>query len=199
MKPPHLVLDDFLSSEESDALLEWALSNEGRFSEAQVEQGIVKEARVSRVLRDIGTFAGLYEQRLLAQVAGWVDALRLSPFTPSTVELELAAHGDGAFFALHSDTYRSDQAARGDRMISAVCYFHRIPSGFSGGFLRLHSLGARPGDPGHDIQPLSGRMVVFPSWWPHEVLPVQCPGMRFIDSRFSLTAWIHRDRPQSGR
>lgn len=192
------MLDDFVSADESNALLEWTLTNEVRFAAAQVEQGVVPQARVSRTLRDIGPFTEFFEQRLLAHVACWIEALRLSAFNASTVELELAAHGDGGFFALHSDTYRSDQTARGDRMISTVFYFHSVPAGFSGGALRLHDLAARPGDPGLDIAPLNGRLVVFPSWWPHEVMPVLCPAKRFQDSRFSLNGWIHRARPPPG-
>jgi Rps23 Pro-64 3,4-dihydroxylase Tpa1-like proline 4-hydroxylase len=66
---------------------------------------------------------------------------------------------------------------------------------FSGGELRIHRLGAKPGDFGHDIEPRQGRLVVFPSWWPHEVLKVRCPSGNFADSRFSVNCWIHRQRP----
>jgi len=108
--------------------------------------------------------------------------------------LELVAQGDGGFFAKHGDTYRSDPRARGDRMISAVFYFHRAPKAFSGGQLRLHGLSASTGEVARDIEPLQGRLVVFPSWWPHEVLRVSCESGAFEDSRFSLNCWIHRAR-----
>jgi SM-20-related protein len=192
--PPHLVIDDILSAAERDALLAWALANQQRFRPAEVEQGVVADARVGGVLRDLGPFEPIFAQRLMSHAEAWTAALRLSAFTPSQVELEMAASGDGAFFTLHTDTYRTDRPTRGDRMISAIYYFHRAPAAFTGGTLRLHGLAARPGDRGWDIAPTCGRLLVFPAWWPHEVLPVQCPTRQFADSRFSVTGWVHRAR-----
>jgi len=192
--PPHLLIDDFLSAEERAGLLAWALANRQRFAPAQVDTGVEETARKALSLRDLGPHADLFRQRLLARVDEWIAALRLSRFDPSLVELELAAHNDGAFFAIHGDSYRSDQPARGDRLLSGVYYFHREPVAFSGGQLRMHRPGAKPGDPGHDIEPRQGRLVLFPSWWPHEVLKVHCPSGDFADSRFGVNCWIHRQR-----
>ncbi len=194
MIPPHLVIADFLSGEERAGLLQWTLANQDRFAPARVEAGVEERARKALCLRDLGPLAGPLRQRLLAQVDEWIAALRISHFDPSLIELELAAHNDGAFFAIHGDSYRSDQPARGDRLLSGVYYFHREPVAFSGGQLRLHRPGAEAGDPGHDIAPSQGRLVVFPSWWPHEVLRIDCPSGDFADSRFSVNCWIHRQR-----
>ncbi len=194
MTPPHLLIRDFLSDKERDGLLQGTLANQHRFTPAQVEAGVEERARKALSLRDLGPFADTLRHRLLAQVEPWIAALRMSRFEPSVVELELVAHNDGAFFALHSDSYRSDQPAQGDRLLSGVYYFHRKPMAFSGGQLRLHRPGAQAGDPGHDIEPSQGRLVVFPSWWPHEVLRIDCPSGAFADSRFSVNCWIHRAR-----
>jgi SM-20-related protein len=43
-----------------------------------------------------------------------------------------------------------------------------------------------------EIEPANDRLVFFPSWFPHEVLPVVCPSGRFEDSRFAVNFWIYR-------
>lgn len=192
---PHLRIPDFLTTDEHAALLEWTLANEARFSPAALNGGMVlPEVRTALSLRDLGPLAPVIEARLRAAVPEWIAALRVTPFAISEVELELAAHNDGAHFTLHSDTYASIEAARGDRMLSAVYYFHRRPTGFSGGCLRLHRLGAAPGDAGIDIAPDDNSLVIFPSWGPHEVMRVTCPSRAFADSRFAVNGWIYRAR-----
>lgn len=192
---PHLRIVDFLDARMHAALLDWTLTHEARFVSAQLDGGAVKpEVRRALVLRDLGPIAPVLETRLRDAASGWSASLRSTPFVTSEVELELAAHNDGAHFTLHSDTYARDQVARGDRMLSAVYYFHRQPKGFDGGALRLHRLGASPGDAGLDIAPDDNSLVVFPSWGPHEVMRVSCASRAFADSRFAVNCWIYRAR-----
>ncbi len=192
---PHLRIADFLDAPTHAALLDWTLLNEARFVPAQLAGGMVKpEARVAMVLRDLGPLAMILDTRMRAEAPIWTAALRSTPFETSEVELELAAHNDGGHFTLHSDTYASAEAARGDRMLSAVYYFYRQPRAFEGGALRLHRLGASPGDAGLDVAPDDNSLVVFPSWGPHEVMPISCASGAFADSRFAVNCWIYRAR-----
>lgn len=192
---PSLVIDDFLLPDEHAALLDWTLRNESRFMPATLAGGLVDpEVRRASSLRDLGLTDAVLRSRLTAALPHWVATLRITTFRLHEIELELVAHGDGAHFALHSDTYDRGTKARGDRMLSAVYYFHRLPKGFTGGALRLHRLGGQPGDPGEDIAPIGNRLVVFPSWGPHEVLPVVCPSRDFADSRFAVNCWLYRAR-----
>lgn len=192
---PHLRIHGFLAASEHAALFEWALGNEARFMPARVAGGLIEpKARSALSLRDLGPMGPGLEARLLAAAPAWTAALRVTPFETSEVELELVAHNDGAHFTLHSDTYPSSEPTRGDRMLSAVYYFHRQPRAFEGGSLRLHRLGASPGDPGLDLAPDDNSLVVFPSWGPHEVMRVDCPSRAFADSRFAVNGWIYRAR-----
>ena len=123
---------------------------------------------------------------------------------PTSLQLELAAHGDGAFFAPHLDIPVGSErqplgASEGeDRIISAVYYFYSEPKGFTGGELRLLPLGplpegAQPEPTGHtDIEPVRNSLVAFASWFPHEVRPIRCPSGRFADFRFALNCWYCR-------
>ena len=199
LMPPWLVRRDLLSPDEYRDLLGWTVDNEARFRPAALDKGLVDPAiRRSLSLRDLGPFSALFEDYVRAAVPALIDQLRVTPFVPGEVELELVAHNDGAHFALHGDLYTGQGSARGDRMLSAVYYFHRAPKGFSGGCLRLHRIGAMPGDMGVDVAPDQNSLVVFPSWAPHEVLTVHCPSGAFGDSRFAVNCWVYRaDRRQS--
>jgi Rps23 Pro-64 3,4-dihydroxylase Tpa1-like proline 4-hydroxylase len=193
---PYLILRDFLPRDQHHALFDWALANEARFQAAPLAGGRIDvQLRRALVMRDLGAMCPVLERRIAALVPAWITELRVTPFESSEIELELAAHNDGAHFALHADTYPTGQKARGDRMLSAVHYFHTEPGGFSGGILRLHRIGGMPGDiGGADIAPEPNSLVVFPSWAPHEVLPVRCPSGAFKDSRFAVNCWIYRAR-----
>lgn len=193
LMPPWLVRRDLLSPDECHDLLSWALDNEARFKPAALDKGLVDPAiRRSLSLRDLGKFSSLFEGRVRAMVPELIGQLRVTPFVAGEIELELVAHNEGAHFALHGDLYTGEGSARGDRLLSAVYYFHRAPKAFSGGCLRLHRIGAVPGDMGVDIAPDQNSLVVFPSWAPHEVLTVRCPSGAFGDSRFAVNCWIYR-------
>jgi Rps23 Pro-64 3,4-dihydroxylase Tpa1-like proline 4-hydroxylase len=193
---PYRVLQDFLPAEMHRELLDWTLANEARFRPAPLAGGVVDpEIRSAKVLRDLGPVEEPLRAKIADLVPLWIAELRVTPFEVTEIELELAAHNDGAHFMLHTDTYRTGLKARGDRMLSAVYYFHAEPRAFVGGMLRLHRIGAQPGDvSGVDIAPDQNSLVVFPSWGPHEVLRVSCPSGAFADSRFAVNCWVYRAR-----
>ena len=193
--PPWLVQRDVLAATQHDALLEWTLANAARFSPSALDQGLIDPAfRRSVSLRDLGPFTDLFDGYIRPRLPELIAQLRMTPFAPSRIELEVVAHNDGAHFALHGDLVTGRSNGLGDRMLSAVYYFHRTPKGFSGGCLRLHRIGAKPGDAGVDVTPERNSLVVFPSWAPHEVLPVRCPSGAFGDSRFAINCWVYRAR-----
>lgn len=184
-----------LSPHQCRDLLGWTLDNEARFRPAALDKGLVDPTiRRSLSLRDLGPFSALFEAHVRAILPDMIEQMRVTPFVADDIELELVAHNDGAHFALHGDLYTGEGSARGDRMLSAVYYFHRMPKAFSGGCLRLHRIGAVPGDMGVDIAPDHNSLVAFPSWAPHEVLTVRCPSGVFGDSRFAVNCWAYRAR-----
>ena len=73
--------------------------------------------------------------------------------------------------------------------MSAVYYFHVQPLGFSGGELVIHPFGLSEASV---IEPRDNRLVVFPSFALHEVLPVVCPNDGFASARFSINCWLRR-------
>lgn len=132
-----------------------------------------------------------WSDRIKAIVApllpGILTDLGMKAFDVARYEIELVRHNDGDFYRRHIDTQTGpSETAR--RAISLVYYFHAEPKAFEGGALRLYALNRN--DVFRDIEPKQNRLVAFPSWVPHEVMPIACPSGRFIDSRFAINCWV---------
>ncbi len=116
--------------------------------------------------------------------------LGTASFEPTHIELELVRHNDGDFYRRHIDTATAKiepTIVAGQRMLSMVYYYHAEPKRYEGGALRL--LPIKPGPAFVDVLPGQNRLVAFPSWVPHEVMPISCPSGRFADSRFAINCW----------
>ena len=200
--PPHRLIQDFLSPADHARLLAWTLAARDRFQPARLIGGTVDpERRIASNLREVGPLRPIFEAAVAARLADIFAAAGTRPFTPGPLELELAAHGDGAHFAPHLDLAygpsrglaRDERAGVKGRLVSAVYYFHAEPTGFTGGALRLHRFGSKAsGEPGSyvDIAPEQNALLVFPAIALHEVRRVAVPSGRFEDSRFAVNIWL---------
>ena len=150
--------------------------------------------RISSLWRDFQPFKAQLKETLRPLAPELTAELRLSAFATARIEMELAAHNDGAFFRRHIDTQPGvGETSVGDlRVLSGVYYFHAEPKAFSGGALRLHAPGTRGEGEFIDVEPAHNTLVFFPAWMPHEVLPVSCPSKRFADSRFAINCWFRK-------
>ena len=186
----HAVRDDFLEPALVRSLFDYVESSFQRFEPTTVrrrdEARVDRTARISLGLDDMGPCLALLEQILRAAEPGLRAELGMGPYGLHDLELQLAAHNDGALFCRHGDTYKGWGT---DRVISAVYYFHRQPCAFSGGALRLYPL---TGEGYVEIEPVHNRLVAFPSFVEHEVIPVSCPSGLFMDSRFAVNCWFRR-------
>jgi SM-20-related protein len=194
--PSYGLIHDWLGRETVERLLRFAQSSEHLFVDTVVVhregERVDSTRRVSKKLPSLDGLKSELRTKLEDLLPLMFDRLGNKPFIPSQIEVELVAHGDGAFFERHIDTItRLDHQGRG-RVISAVYYFHAMPKAFSGGELRIHSLAAS-GQRGTfvDIAPDCDTLVFFPSFFPHEVMPVKCASGQFLDSRFAINIWIH--------
>ncbi len=190
--PPHRLLPGWLGEAAAARLLAFGLAAEARFAPTRLNDhgagrldGVVRQ---SRVLKDLGAFAGPLRRKALALQDGLEAAFDL-PHTPAgDPQIEMVAHGDGAFYRPHTDTYTGDEYAPGGRRrLTMVYYLHRRPRRFTGGRLRLFDLG---GDRSIEIEPAHDSLLVFPSSARHEVETVSCPGGAFADGRFAVNIWL---------
>jgi len=197
--PPWHQYSGFLEPQAHAALLEWTLANRHRFKQSGVTEGVDLSRRISEKLCDLGPLHGVVEKRVRDKLPDIFSRTGGRPFEVEHVELEIAAHGDGAFFARHTDMptgpgrkpLGGDDTGLQDRLVSAVYYYHREPKGFSGGALRLYGFDARDDSADYvEIEPEQNSLVVFPSWVSHEVTKVSCPSGDFKDCRFAVNAWL---------
>jgi SM-20-related protein len=198
--PPYLVIGDFLEEDTVAGLLEFALGHEHSFVPTKVgragPEAIKPEIRVSLGMRDLGPFKAILKSKVLALVPDLVAKLKTPAVNTPQLELQLVAHGDGAFYKRHIDTHTVPDRDS-IRVLSGVYYFHSHPKAFTGGALRLYATGDPAMATFVDIEPEHNTLLVFPSWIIHEVMPVSCPSHRFADSRFAINCWIYRSKPES--
>jgi SM-20-related protein len=196
--PPYGLIRDWLGREAVEELLRFAQLNEHSFEDTTVAfkqgQGIDRTRRVSKRLQNLGFIEDKLRGELEEVLPAMFDRFGNRPFFPSHIEVEFVAHGDGAFFGRHVDTIAHNPDHGGhNRVFSAVYYFNALPKAFSGGVFRLYSLAASDQQGTFvDIAPNRDMLLFFPSFFPHEVLPVKCPSGQFLDSRFAINFWVHR-------
>lgn len=192
-RPRFMIIDDFLSQKEHDELLAFALVSEPNFQAGTVTP-YDPDVRQNLVMLDFGESAHskLIENRLLVWFPLIAKSLGVPVFPLAPFESQLTAAGDGYYFKVHCDS-----GPDLPRVLSCVYYLHREPRGFAGGDLRLYDcIESRDRRAAADtftaIAPRANRLVVFSSSEFHEAMPVRCPSRNFADSRFAVTAWLHR-------
>jgi Rps23 Pro-64 3,4-dihydroxylase Tpa1-like proline 4-hydroxylase len=197
--PPHHVQPDALPKTLAAELLDYTIRHETSFVPARVGRGTLQQVdaarRVAAVMADLGPFAAPLRQMLIERLPEFVARLKVADVERPDVELQLAAHGDGAFFSRHIDTRATPEQRQWLRVVSAVYYFHRLPRRFTGGALRLFAFGRADSGAFIDIEPTHNTLVVFPSWAQHAVEPVQCPSREFAHSRFAINCWYRVPAP----
>ena len=183
-------IKDFLDPADRQVLVDWAMTNEDRFQPTRIDYGTgAANTRISAQLTDLGPCKDLMRSRLKPRIPEFAEAFGMTGHKFDRVELELVAHGDGAFFKPHTDTGAAG-GAQNNRLISAVYYFHNHPKGFEGGELRMFDLSGPMKYV--DYQPEDNSLLVFPAFIPHEVRPVTCASGAFKDYRFAINFWAHR-------
>lgn len=189
--------ENFLDWDVSLKLLEYCIENEINFNDSTVNKNgsnkVDKVDRRSLIFRDLGKFREIFLNRLSDFLPDIFSKLEMSPFEPKEYELEIAVHGDGAFFKEHIDTLTGKQEREKARGVSIVYYFFGEPRKFEGGELRLIPVKFIPGDDNAvSLPPVNNSLVVFPSFGPHEVLPVNAPNLSFQDWRFTINCWLYK-------
>lgn len=190
----HLVLDNFLQQEVADGMLAAMIAAEARFTPSTIGSAgtgrLDADYRSSlRLPPDASIHSAPLTDAIHAQLGALRDALGVSPFVVCRTETSLVAHRDGDFYKRHVDTRIGVSDDPSVRVVSCVYYLHRTPRDFSGGELAIHPLVGQAAPV--LIEPLHNRLAVFPSFVPHEVLPIRSRG-GFAMSRFSVNCWLHR-------
>jgi SM-20-related protein len=180
------------------ALLDYVAAHQAAFRPGLVRSRRTGERAITPSLRDslfalgIGPFRPQIESAMRAIAPIALAHLGLIEPKVEPQEFEFARYGDGCYFRTHVDTIERVERVR---ILSCVYYFAAMPPRFSGGELRLRGFPdplRETAGPIIDITPEADKLVIFPSWLEHEVLPVHVPSDVWLDGRFSVNCWIHR-------
>jgi len=195
---------DFLTKRELRGLTKYVLAHEGDFTPSTVIPDGVPEAapdlsyRKSRVLYDLGEYAELIQDRLFALLPEVLSLFNREAFPISHLDIQITASNHGDFFKVHRDNSSMEPLDIPLRELSYVHYFHSEPKAFSGGQLRIYD--SEDGEvqdsekrSARTITPRQNTLVLFPSSYDHEVLPVRCPTRKFVNSRFTVNGWLIRE------
>jgi Rps23 Pro-64 3,4-dihydroxylase Tpa1-like proline 4-hydroxylase len=182
-----LARPDFLSAHDHEAMLDHALSQEGRCEPSHVGAGMDAHTRRSLAIGDLGPCRQIIRDAVASLVEEFAQAFGVTISEERRFDGSMNAHTDGAFYKPHVDMGGS--SFHRTRVLSAVYYFFRTPAAFTGGELRLFRLD-RPGE-FVDVPATDNQLVVFPSMVPHEVRPVSVPSGNYADARFAFNLWVH--------
>lgn len=201
---------DFLTKGELRGLTKFVLEHERDFTPSTVIPHEGPESvpdltyRKSQVLYNLGEYSSMIQDRLYALLPEVLIAFKHKAFPVSHVDIQVTASNDGDFFKVHQDNSSVQATDIPLREISYVYYFHSEPKAFSGGQLKLYN--SQDGEVQHSkkktaetITPRQNTLVLFPSSYDHEVLPVRCPSRKFINSRFTVNGWINREPTAPGQ
>jgi SM-20-related protein len=195
---------DFLTKRELRGLTKYVLAHEQDFTASTVIPDGVPDAetdvsyRKSRVLYDLGEYGALVQDRLLALLPEVLNTFQRDAFPIANVDVQITASNHGDFFKVHRDNSSVEPLDIPLREVTYVYYFHTEPKAFSGGQLSLYN--SRDGEVENageqsvkTITPRQNTLVLFPSSYDHEVLPVRCPTGKFASSRFTVNGWVIRE------
>lgn len=195
--PPYYIKENFFGPALVNQLLEHVVANQTLFESSTVGLNagrIDQDIRISSILRDFGALKKEIKERFNAVFSEAIEQLRMPNFELYGTEREIVAHGNGAFYNRHIDTF-TGSGEFSVRALTAVYYFHAQPKKFQGGEIRLLPLRNSELDSTYlDIEPINDRLLLFPSWVPHQVMPVVSESVDFKDSRFAINCWYHKLR-----
>ena len=197
------VKHDFLPKRELHALRKYVLDHEGDFTPSTVishegpDSASDPSYRKSLVLYNLGEYTSVIEDRLLNLLPNVLTAFKREAFPISHLDIQVTASNHGDFFKVHQDNSSEEPIDINRREVSFVYYFHTEPKAFTGGQLKLYN--SENGEVqeakkkiAQTITPRQNTLVLFPSSYDHEVLPVRCPSRKFVSSRFTVNGWIIR-------
>ncbi len=195
-----VVLDEFLAPQEVEELIRYTMEHEVEFRNSEVispsgESGETDYShRRSRVLMELGAHEQVILNRIRGVLPKVLEQLGIEEFPITRTEVQITASNDGDFFHAHCDDAQERIASR---RMTFVYFFHREPSQFEGGELRLHDSqkkGEYPLGTGsyETIVPQQNQIVFFPCSTLHEITPVHCRSRAFADSRFTVNGWLHQ-------
>ncbi len=185
-------IENVLTARQHQELLAFVASREKDFVATSMIDGLPNH-RASTVIYDFEPFAALIRSRIAHLLPKACEMLGLQ-VPAGAVDAQLTAHNDNNFYRMHNDNAAGPAVTR---VLTFVYYFNRQPRAYSGGELRIYDREVKDGlryaaDSYKTIEPVDNSMVFFDAGDYHEVMPVHCQTLNFLDSRFTINGWVNR-------
>jgi SM-20-related protein len=191
LSQPMLRIEDFLDSEQMNALLGRVLDLKDVFVPSEIATDVPNYRR-SWVVYDLGNARTEIVPMILACVPMLRQVFGVPDGEPSLIEAQLTVSDDGDFFKVHTDCGSPETDGR---LVSFVYYFSSEQAAFTGGDLILYdspvSAPSLLASTRHMVPPTRNSIVFFRSTVWHEVTPVVNPSGQFGDGRFTVNGWLH--------
>lgn len=199
-RSPILCIDDFLTEEDAERVLQECIDLKKIYMPARVFDGpnatkVDPKYRNNEVVYLDDVFRSAPERSDILSVVKkkiWTEECKrlwhegdyiFDIINYSTwQEAVISRYGSCGFYKKHQDTRRDHITYR---LVSLVYYINRVPERFTGGSLIFSQ-----DDESVVVQPKHNRAVVFPSFTFHEVEDVCMTSDKWEDGRFSLNYWM---------
>ena len=197
---PVLCIDDFLSEEQAQAILQECLDLQKIYLPARVFDGphttkwdpayrsndAVSLGKVFRNYPERSDVLRIMKEKIWTPEcrALWHEGYHVFDIINYSTwqEAVISRYGDGGFYKKHQDT-RFDHITY--RLVTIVYYVSKADVPCDGGALLLWQ-----GDESLRVEPKRNSAVVFPSFMTHEVESVSVSNEDWEDGRFSINYWV---------
>lgn len=141
----------------------------------------------------------LVVDRVRALIPETAPAIGVGTLSPGEIEVQITAHGDGAFYKPHQDGSLDPASPIHRRRVSFVYYLHAPTDDgsppFGGGDLKLYDTTLPAGTFNIDrftrVAPKDNRLILFDSLFVHEVCPVRLDDDNPRHRRLTVNGWVH--------
>ncbi|GAA4644453.1 hypothetical protein GCM10023115_24130 [Pontixanthobacter gangjinensis] len=201
---PIIMIDGFLDAKDQKGLLDYAVANKEAFRDANINSKQPQydpDKRKTLVFHKFEFMRDHFINHISENIAQMTGDLGLEQFQVDIQEIKITNHVEGGFFRVHTDN-RSEFAAAG-RAITWLYYFSNVPSNFTGGDLLVFDSDIEKDE--YQLQSFTkiaakpNRLVAFPSWYYHAVVPVRQTSKKFADGRFAIAGHVRKVACKPGR
>lgn len=198
---PFWVIDDFLSDQERDTLLQFGTENAERFEQASYDAFDENGNRTRKINKE-------YRDQLCLNASDDIESLLESAILPLVDEakkrfgmpfesifrhnMEVLLTGHKQHGQAHSDRKKNSTKPMGSKIIF-LYYMYQKPKAFDGGDLLLFDTDF-PNDTHVEaytrISPTDNRLVAFPACFYHSISEVHLESNELVKGRFSIPFWV---------
>lgn len=185
---PAILIRNFLSKDDRDAIFDYAVANVDRFTASTVTSGD-SLYRQSKVLYSFEPHQSFMIDKVRSILPDACDRLKIDRFDPSAIECQMTLSGNENYFRNHQD---NSCPATASRVLSWVYYLRSNgPESFTGGNISFYK-SIDKNSLTNSLEVEDNSLLIFPSNAWHSVDPVYLDGDDVKLSRLTVNGWARK-------